>query len=152
MKFPFNDETKMEHSIKEHVSVGWEYAAIGEMIHQALGESRIIHERETSTGKRETNPDVEKIKKTANDFLDKAFEEYAKARILRFSTFMISKLFFSLYLILASVTIILILLLENAVTIDRIQLFLFLLLLIALIILFLIYQSKERVYKSNNIC
>lgn len=152
MKFPFKDENKMEHSIKENVSVGWEYAAIGEMIHQALGESRIIHERETSNGKRETNPDVEKIKKTANDFLDKAFEEYAKERILRFSTFILSKLFFSLYLTLSLITIIFILLFENIVTFNKIQVVLLLLLFLSIFILFLINQSKKAIYKSNNIC
>ena len=68
MKFPFKDDIKTEHLINENISVGWEYAAIGEMIHQALGESRIIHERESHKDIRVSNPDVAKIKETAKVF------------------------------------------------------------------------------------
>ena len=144
MKIPFKDENKTEHNINESVSVAWEYAAIGEMIHQALGESRIIHERETSTGKRETNPDVKKIKNTANDFLDKAFEEYAKERRLRFSIFFLSKLFFSLYLVLTMTGTLLLMVLSNRISLSEIQILLILLSLISLIIICLIYQTKKN--------
>ncbi len=149
MKLPFRDESKVEHNIKEDVSVSWEYAAIGEMIHQALGESRIIHERDDKIGKI-SNPDIDKIKATANEFLDKAFNEYKKERLLRFSFFLISKLFFTLYLILACLAFILIIILERMVTFKDVETILFSLTILILVIIFLVIHAREAIYRSNS--
>lgn len=161
MKFPFKDESKTEHNIKEDISVSWEYAAIGEMIHQALGESRMIHERDKTSveikdnriikTEKIQNPDVDKIKNTADYFLDKAFDEYKKERLLRFSFFFISKLFFTLYLTLTSLIFTLFLILKNAVTFKDVEIILFILTVLVLVILFLINQAKETIYKTNNV-
>lgn len=148
MKFPFRDVSKTEHNIKEDVSVSWEYAAIGEMIHQALGESRIIHERDDPTGKI-SNPDVDKIKATANEFLDKAFNEYKKERLLRFSFFLISKLFFILYLSLACLVSIFVILFNRVVVFKDVEIVIFSLAILILVIMFLINSAKEMVYKNT---
>lgn len=148
MKFPFRDASRTEHNIKEDVSVSWEYAAIGEMIHQALGESRIIHERDDLKGKI-SNPDVDKIKTTANEFLDKAFNEYKKERLLRFSFFLISKLFFVLYLTLTCLVFIFAVLFNRMVVFRDVEIVIFSLAILILVIMFLINSAKEMVYKNT---
>src|SRR3989338_11023192 len=158
MKLPFKDEAKTEHSIEENISVGIEYAAIGEMIHQALGESRIIHERESLVEKdkdnviktkRVSNPDVDKIKKTAEQFLNMAFREYAKERIFRFSTILLSKFFFSLYLAFISIFVILLLVFNNVIPWRNAQIILFVLVVIIVTILIIINGLKNKVFDTN---
>lgn len=149
MKFPFKDEIKTEHSINESISVGIEYAAIGEMIHQALGESRIIHERETAKDKRGTNPDVERIKSTAEKFLNVAFREYAKERVFRFSTILLSKFFFVLYLAFISIFTILLLIFNKVILWDEAQTILLILIAIIAAILIMINELKNKVFNTN---
>lgn len=148
MKLPFRDVSRTEHNIKEDVSVSWEYAAIGEMIHQALGESRIIHERDSQTGKI-SNPDVDKIKATADEFLDKAFNEYKKERLLRFSFFLISKLFFVLYFTLTCLAFIFAILFNRMVVFKDVEIVIFSLAILILVIMFLINSTKESVYRNT---
>lgn len=144
-------EDKTAYQTNEHIAVGAEYEAIGKMIHEALGESRIAHAIQTEEHKWESNPDIEKVKKTANEFLDKIFQEYTKERLLRFSMFLLSKLFFSLNLILTILLITLFLVLNKVVAYTDIAIWIIISVLLILTIFLLIEQAKNKIYNNNEI-
>ncbi|MDP3724511.1 MAG: hypothetical protein Q8R11_02630 [bacterium] len=138
IKIGLAKEDKDLHTTEESISVSNEYIAIGKMIHEALGESRIIHERDSSLEKTTTsdgstvektikshNEDVVSIKATAEYFLEKVFGQYKKERVLRLGNRMIQNLFFLLYFVLSVLALILLLLANKIVVFNQVETILF---------------------------